>query len=438
MTAASGLWREAILRAPLQERSGLSASQPWLPAALRQPLSPFNLDALPPVIQNKAVTAKDGAPLKNSRVIFSLVCVALACGTLQGQPSGAAVDPATEHVLLVMSDGVRWQEVFAGADPALLIKANNDDQPVDALEKKYIRGTPEESRRALMPFLWGTMVPGGEIYGNRSKGSDAYVTNGLNFSYPGYSETLTGHPDPRVKSNDNIPNPNVTVLEWLDKEWKKTSPGAHDRTAAFGAWEVIGGIINEQRCGFTVNVSYDPLTSIPMTDRLDLINHMKADAPRVWEDEVFDAPTYYTAFEYLKAKKPRLLFLSLGETDDWAHGGRYGLYLDAAHRVDAYLAELWEFVQADPEYRGHTTLIFLPDHGRGDAPTEWKSHGEKIPASKYIFLAAMGAGVPARGELGAGTPAVMQNQVAATIARLFGKDWDRETPGAGKPLAEIK
>ncbi|MGI8992391.1 MAG: hypothetical protein ACR2I2_22775, partial [Bryobacteraceae bacterium] len=42
-----------------------------------------------------------------------------------------------------------------------------------------------------------------------------YVTNGLNFSYPGYSETLCGFADPRIKSNDKVPNPNVTVLEWL-------------------------------------------------------------------------------------------------------------------------------------------------------------------------------------------------------------------------------
>ncbi len=368
---------------------------------------------------------------------MSLLAGLLACGPLYAQLSQSAVDPQTEHVLLVMSDGVRWQEIFQGADPALLTRANNGDEPVVALEKEYIRSTPEESRRALMPFLWGTMVTQGEIYGNRSQGSEAYVTNGLNFSYPGYSETLTGHPDPRVKSNDNIPNPNVTVLEWLNDQWKKSAPGARDQVAAFGAWEVIGGVVNQQRCGFPVNVSYEPLTSIPVTDRLDLVNRMKADAPRVWPDEVFDAPTYYTALEYLKAEKPRLLFLSLGETDDWAHGGRYGLYLDAAHRVDAYLAELWHFVQQDPEYRGHTTLIFLPDHGRGGAPEEWKSHGEKIPASKYIFLAAMGAGVPARGELGAGTVAT-QSQVAATVARLFGKDWDKETPAAGKPLAEIK
>ena len=289
-----------------------------------------------------------------------------------------------------------------------------------------------------MPFLWSQIVPNGEIYGNHDKGSDAYVTNGLNFSYPGYSETLTGHPDPRITSNDNIPNPNVTVLEWLNRQWQADDPQAHNQTAAFGAWNVFDGIINKQRCGFTVNAGYDPLTTIPMTPQLDLLNRLKDEMPRVWDEEPFDALTFNTAMEYLKAERPRLLFLSLGETDDWAHSGNYGFYLEAAHRVDQYLQTLWAFVQSDPEYRDHTTLIFLTDHGRGLAPLEWKSHGQKIPDSKYIFLAAMGAGVPARGELGKDAQAVTQSQVAATIAQLFGKDWNQETPAAGKPLPEIK
>jgi hypothetical protein len=375
--------------------------------------------------------------VKRAIVVSVVGCAVAMAMTMHGQT--AKTDPAQEHVIIVMSDGLRWQEVFRGADPALLIKENNGGQPVDELKAKYLRSTPEESRKALMPFLWSVMVPQGEIYGNRDKGSDAFVTNGLNFSYPGYSETLTGHPDnARIKSNDNIPNPNVTVLEWLDRGWKKETPGAHDLTAVFGAWEVIGGIVNQQRCGFTVNVGFQPFTEIPMTPRLDLINHWKAETPHVFDDEPFDAPTFYTTMEYLKVAKPRLLFLSLGETDDWAHANRYGFYLEAATRADDYLRRLWEFLQTEPEYRGRTTILFLPDHGRGGVPTGWQSHGEKLPESKYIFFAAMGVGVPEHGELGAGTPEMHSNQVAATIARLFGKDWDAETPEAGKPIQGIE
>ncbi|HSY67674.1 MAG TPA: hypothetical protein VK813_03475 [Edaphobacter sp.] len=170
------------------------------------------------------------------RLAFQSLCGAIAISSValcaQAVPATQSTDTAKEHVLLVMTDGLRWQEVFRGADPTLLTKANNNEQPVDALAQLYLQPTPEERRAALMPFLWSHIVPEGEIYGNRDKGSEAYVTNGLNFSYPGYNETLTGRPDPRITSNDNVPNPNVTVLEWLNREWQTSDPQAQNQTAA--------------------------------------------------------------------------------------------------------------------------------------------------------------------------------------------------------------
>jgi hypothetical protein len=366
------------------------------------------------------------------RLLVSLASFLLPVGVVFGQAATRPADPTREHVLVVMTDGLRWEEVFRGADPSLLTKANNDGRPIDELTQRYVRADVQAARAALMPFLWGHLVPAGEIYGNRDKNSDAHVTNGLNFSYPGYSETVVGYADPRVNSNDPTPNPNVTVFEWLNRQ-----PEIAGRTAAFGAWSVIGNVFNRERCGFADNAAYEPLTSIPNTPTLQLLNEWKAETPRVWDDETFDAPTFYTAVEYFKAKRPRLLYLSLGETDDWAHGGNYGNYLDAAHRVDDYLGRLWQMTQEDPEYKGHTTLIFLTDHGRGQGPETWKDHGEKIAESKYIFLAAMGPGVPSNGEI-AGGETVTQSQVAATVAALLGKDWNKENPKAAPPLPGLK
>lgn len=85
---------------------------------------------------------------------------------------------------------------------------------------------------------------------------------------------------------------------------------------------------------------------------------MKKETPHYWDEEPFDALPFRTALEYLKERKPRVLFLSLGETDDWAHGGNYLQYLDAAHRADDFLRILWETVQSMPQYRDHTTLFF--------------------------------------------------------------------------------
>ena len=342
----------------------------------------------------------------------------------QGTPAPA------QNVILVMTDGLRWQELFRGADETLLVPANfYGGRSVDALKAQFLAPTAEERRRKLMPFVWGTLVRQGELFGDRDAGSDASVTNGFNFSYPGYSETLTGHGDPRIHSNDNIPNPNVTVLEWLNKQ-----PGLEGSVAAFGAWEVIDGIVNKARCGFVENASYAPFTVAPITPRLAQLNELKGDSPHIWDDEVFDAPEFDTAMEYIELHHPRVLFISLGETDDWAHMGNYGEYLLSAHRVDMYLQRLWTRLQEMPQYRRQTALILTTDHGRGgDEDKGWESHGQKWPDSKFIFIGLLGAGVPGEG-LKTNTFPVKQNQIAATFAGLLGKNWNAAEPSAGAPI----
>ena len=73
--------------------------------------------------------------------------------------------------------------------------------------------------------------------------------------------------------------------------------------------------------------------------------------------------------------------------------------------------------------------------GRGEGP-EWKNHGEKVPDSKYIWMAFLG---PDTAPLGERThiPAVTQDQIAATLAAFLGEDYATETPRAGKPITEV-
>lgn len=282
-----------------------------------------------------------------------------------------------------------------------------------------------------MPFLWQVVAKQGQIYGDRDQHSDAFVTNGLNFSYPGYSETLCGFADPRIKSNDKIANPNVTVLEWLNAKSEY-----HGRVAAFAAWDVFPFILNTERAGFAVNAGYDAFTGGAENPRIDLLNRLKADGPRVWDEEPFDAIPFYTAVEYLKERKPRVLFVSFGETDDWAHDGNYAEYLNAAHRVDHYIKTLWEIVQSMPDYRDKTTLIFSPDHGRGSGRRSWKDHGQEIAESKYIWMAFLGPDTPPTGERVNISP-VTQDQIASTMSALLGQDYRKDVSKAGRPIADV-
>jgi hypothetical protein len=353
----------------------------------------------------------------------------------QGLHAQAITAHKTKNVIVVMMDGMRWQEVFRGADPDLVKTPGptwigDPKEMATQAETLYLRPTKLERRQTLMPFLWGVMAANGQIFGNRDLGSDSHVINGLNFSYPGYSETLTGIADPRVNSNDNVPNPNPTVFAWLNAK-----PDFAGRVAAFGAWGVFTGIFDSGKCGFVVNAGYDPLTSIPRSPTLELLNALKAESPRIWSDESFDSLPFHTAVEYLKAEKPRVLFVGLGEPDDWAHAGSYPEYLISAHLNDDYIRQLWELVQSMPEYRDQTTLIVLPDHGRGEG-SEWTTHGQKIPASMQTWMAFMGPDTAAQGERGQGT-LVTESQVAATVAALLGEDYHAAVPRSGTAILDV-
>jgi hypothetical protein len=354
--------------------------------------------------------------------------------TLPGNPP--AETHKTKNVVLVMLDGLRWQEVFRGADTKLISKRGPRflgarDQRTSEARELYWRQDPVERREALMPFLWSVLATQGQIFGNRELGSDSHVKNRHKFSYPGYNETLTGAPDDkRISSNREIPNPNVTVLEWLNKK-----PAFKSRVAAFGAWQVFRGIFNRDRCGFLVNAGYEPMNDGPVTPELTLLNALKDKSPHVWSDEAFDLLPFYTAMEYLKVNKPRVLFIGLGETDDWAHMGAYPEYLNAAHRDDEYLRELWTQLQSMPEYRDQTTLIVLPDHGRGSGLL-WSLHAWPVPGSGQTWMAFIGPDTAPLGERQM-RAAVTESQVASTIAALLGEDYSAEVAGVGKPIADV-
>ena len=86
-----------------------------------------------------------------------------------------AAENKTRNVLLVTIDGLRWQEVFRGADEAFINKDKNSGGvpggELVALKADYLGATAEERRKKLMPFFWGTLVPGGQAFGNRDRGS---------------------------------------------------------------------------------------------------------------------------------------------------------------------------------------------------------------------------------------------------------------------------
>jgi hypothetical protein len=339
----------------------------------------------------------------------------------------------TRNVILVTTDGLRWQEVFGGADRSLLNTECGGVPDVTGLSQEFDREIPEARRKALLPFFWNVIAEQGQLFGDASAGSEAKVTNGRNFSYPGYNEIFTGSADPNIDSNEKIPNNNISVLEWLNRRDE-----FRGRVAAYGSWDVFPYILNRWRSKIRIVAGWKSPDGRYLSSEERLLAKLKAETPRRWEECCYDCFTFQSALAYLKRRHPRVLYIGLGETDEWAHSGRYDQYLKSAQRVDAYLRTLWETIQSMPEYRDTTTLIVTTDHGRGDGPVEWKSHGAKIRGSENIWMAVMGPDTPAQGLGSSGSRSpVTQSQVAATLAAFLGLDYRAFAPKAAAPIAGV-
>ncbi|HEY5745083.1 MAG TPA: sulfatase-like hydrolase/transferase, partial [Chryseolinea sp.] len=136
--------------------------------------------------------------------------------------------------------------------------------------------------------------------------------------------------------------------------------------------------------------------------------------------------THHYALEYITKQKPRVVFISFGETDDFAHGGKYDAYLTSAHQTDKFIEMLWNELQSQPAYKDKTTLIITTDHGRGTEPLDnWRSHGTKVSGSDQIWFAVLGPDTPAKGEMNEAGQ-YYQNQVAKTAATLLGVNYENE------------
>ena len=361
--------------------------------------------------------------------IRAFLLTALAGGPVLGAHAQAKL--RTENVVLVTLDGMRWQEVFGGADSALFRQSKYYYADRQALQKDFGQGPPEQRRQALMPFLWGTVARQGQLYGSRTAGSLVNVTNKMRFSYPGYNEILTGAPDDtRIHSNDPLDNPNPSVLEFLNQQ-----PPFRGRVAVFGSWEAFPYMLNERRSGLPVNAGMRLASGPGLSPQELLLNELLPATPSPFGEERLDAFTNQYARAYLQRKKPRVLYIGFGDTDDFAHGGEYGAYLHAARYTDEFIHQLWNYLQSDPQYRGKTTLLITTDHGRGAAAGgQWKNHGAEVAGADQIWLAALGPDTPATGESLAGQ--LYQNQVAATLAQLLGVAY-APTPQTGKPIEAV-
>jgi hypothetical protein len=341
------------------------------------------------------------------------VCLGLCFATSYAQTR------KTENLIIIGWDGVRWQEIFTGVDSAIM----NDrafTKRSAAMRNEFWDNDPAVRRKKLLPFFWGTLSQQGQLYGNRTLGSKVDVANRFHVTLPGFTETLIGFADSTMSATVSVPEKNTNVLEFINNQ-----PAYKGKVAVFATSKLYDNILNVKRSGLMINCDSEEVNR--PGPEFKLLNEEQRLSPQIFGERL-DLVTYFQAKEYLKEYHPRVLYINFSETDNYGHAGSYDWYISTLHGQEKLIADLWNYIQSIPQYKGKTTLLISNDHGRGDkVKSQWTSHGPTITDSKDIFVLAMGPDMPSLGEMNTDTQ-LYQGQIAATIAKFLGLDYVAEHP----------
>jgi len=323
-------------------------------------------------------------------------------------------DRAESAVVLVVLDGVRWQEVFGGADRALATE-------------RGLNPVAWASPRVLMPNLHRLLDTRAVAIGAPGHGSHISASGHRFISMPGYLEIFAGRPDPSCETNACArPLGRTIVDDVLDS-------GGPGDVAVVASWPNIARATSADRSRAVVTAGRkivdngDALRADETTSSL-LDRGAQAAAWPGEGDYRPDSLTARIALSHLVSARPRFLFVGLGDADEYGHRNDYAAYLEALHASDAFLGELSATLDRMGARGRHTTVLITADHGRAYS---FKDHGPQFPESGRVWLVAAGGDVSGHGLLAASRNHTLSD-IAPTVRALLGV-----TGGDGEPIDEV-
>ncbi|MCU1282100.1 MAG: hypothetical protein JWM53_5646 [bacterium] len=327
-------------------------------------------------------------------------------------------DGRTRNVIIVTIDGVRWQEIFGGIDvPRARNAGMSACDVVDGGE--------------LTPNLHRQLAGGGVVIG--APGYGEMVASGPNFiSLPGYEEIFTGRAS-SCTSNfcDHIAE--TTLVDEL-RDQLELRP---EQIAVITSWRTIERAAAFDDRSITLSagrhggVTRDRVRVTAQASRI-LDEAGDADAYPGWLDYRPDRYTAALALDYLVTRRPRFMFIGLGDTDEYAHRRNYHAYVSALRAADELVGQLMDALATLGEYGAETTVIVTTDHGRA---ANFANHGGDAPESRRVWLFAAGGAVPALG-FADGSRTTRLADIAPTVRSWMGLTADTSA-SAGSPVAEL-
>jgi hypothetical protein len=108
-----------------------------------------------------------------------------------------------------------------------------------------------------------------------------------------------------------------------------------------------------------------------------------------------DELTFFMTREVMRKFSPRVLVVAFSDVEA-AHFGSYALHLSGIKTADRLAFQLWQEVQANPEYRDKTTMIILPEFGRdpdGSSTNGFFNHRANDDSTRDTWMMALGAAI---------------------------------------------
>jgi len=225
----------------------------------------------------------------------------------------------------------------------------------------------------------------------------------------------SSHRDFGLPHGANLVLPKQLLLEAVDQVVKKRGgEGVADRESVLRQLEELVSSSYEG-LGWTIFKAGRELdSSVRETLTRSLVEYIDGPEAPSSGDEL----TYFMTREVMREFSPRLILVNFWDMDV-AHWGSYSLYLQAITRTDRLTGMLWEEIEANPHYRGQTTLLVLPELGRdGDlnAANGFLNHRSGDASCRRMWMLALGQGI---------TPGVVERpiahvDIAPTAAALLG------------------
>lgn len=334
-------------------------------------------------------------------LLFWVLAGLLAVGSLQ---ASIVKEP---KVVLVVIDGIRALELQG--------KAKDDDN-------KTVKAV------ALFPNLMALKKQGVFF-------PDMRISNPVGISLPAYADIFAGRRQEKIVSNSPASEDYRSHYPTIFDAVKSGLKLDEDGVAVHSSWANICAITGKKEiyksCGWKEGLF---------------------GKPEVYHGSRSDMDTFLQLASEVPKRKPRLLFVHLGDADEEAHnqervqqklGLNYGIfnYHKALREDDYYVGRIWKLLQTDPFYKDSTYLIVTTDHGRDNwpDPNNWANHGRCVrkhgakdtcSGCRHVFALVVGPGLKNQ---------VVETQyshidLAPTIAKLLSV----EMPSAlGQAIPEI-